>query len=115
MNTEAVATESGPFCEDSPLKAKYDGKKKTCESIVNKEGCSLKEFWGHCRATCKKCQKCVDSKLKFQVETYDNIKEMIKCKDVKKNPGEYCEFDGVPETCPQSCGVCDGSEVSKNR
>mmetsp|Transcript_20346 Transcript_20346/g.56601 ORF Transcript_20346/g.56601 Transcript_20346/m.56601 type:complete len:429 (+) Transcript_20346:200-1486(+) len=106
-------------CEDSPLSvSKYD----TCDGVVEADKCGKKKFWSHCRASCDKCNKCVDSKQKLKMtskveitwvdsdgETVTKNKKKFKCTKVKKatNQEEICsEYTDVALSCPKACGVC---------
>uniref|UniRef100_A0A7S4ENB0 YHYH domain-containing protein n=3 Tax=Pseudo-nitzschia australis TaxID=44445 RepID=A0A7S4ENB0_9STRA len=105
-------------CLDSPLKVQ---KYSTCQGVVDADKCSKKKFWSHCRVSCGKCNKCLDSLQKLKLsqkvtiifekngETVTKKKKKFKCKQVKKatNKDDICQnYSDVATSCPKTCGGC---------
>lgn len=98
-----TSTES---CEDSPLEARIRNKDRDCGWIATSNRCSKKKFWRHCRASCDKCDRCMDSKLKV-IATIDGNTQTIKCStEVSENLEELCLDESIALSCPRTCGVC---------
>jgi len=97
---------SAELCEDSPLEARIGNKDRDCGWMATSNRCSKSKFWRHCRASCDKCDRCMDSKLKLIV-TIDGNTQAIKCStEVSDNPVELCSIESVALSCPKTCGVC---------
>ena len=115
VTTASPTTSSS--CLDSPLE---NTKYTTCEGVVDAGKCSKKKFWSHCRNSCDKCNKCVNSKQKLLLdakitlyftedgETTTKKKKKPKCKQIKKadNYEDICDDSDIAASCPKLCGLC---------
>mmetsp|Transcript_16508 Transcript_16508/g.37930 ORF Transcript_16508/g.37930 Transcript_16508/m.37930 type:complete len:243 (+) Transcript_16508:909-1637(+) len=110
---------ASPSCENSPLPVSTYN---TCDGVVGADKCGTRKFWTHCRSSCDKCNKCVNSLQKLKMSTKVELtwvngkgktitkkKKKFKCKNVKKalNKEEICsEHTDVALSCPKTCGEC---------
>lgn len=101
-------------CEDSPLRFQVKIKddefiKRYCSWVKIKPSgrCKLKGVREHCPQSCRRCQNCADSSLKFKF-VYDGIEEYRKCKWVAHQDTDFiCStVEGISTTCPLTCGTC---------
>mmetsp|Transcript_86196 Transcript_86196/g.175040 ORF Transcript_86196/g.175040 Transcript_86196/m.175040 type:complete len:431 (-) Transcript_86196:1271-2563(-) len=105
-------------CQDSPLKVK---KLLTCDRVVRDDNCGVRRYWSHCRASCGKCHKCIDSKQTLKLDSKVKItfsknnaivskrKKSLKCKKVRDaiNKSDLCNnHSDIAVSCPKTCGGC---------
>jgi hypothetical protein len=94
-------------CSNPPQNAIIQGKERPCSWILSSGGCSKKKNWSHCRVSCEKCQKCVDSGAKFKFNDPNSGTDVKKnCKYIAKNAPSLCADPHVAAACPKACGLC---------
>jgi hypothetical protein len=76
-----------------------------CAEVVESGMCSDNKFWGHCRESCNKCNKCRDSKAKIKVMIDNGKKRKKKCSYVANNK-ELCDDVNIFNACGKTCGAC---------
>lgn len=114
MKPSLEATTIAESCHDSPLRMKVfiesEGKEKmkSCSwagRVVEKvtERCNLPGVSTHCPISCGTTCNDVDSEARFKIEKPDGKKINRYCTFVAKNPSVRCTFDGVTDTCRETC------------
>ncbi len=101
-------------CSDSPLRfriVKPNGSKiwRDCEWVANRST-NLRCSWGDvssiCPVTCQSCEPCGDATGRFRLD-YNGDDIARDCGWVANKATAYrCKSNGVPETCPATCGLC---------
>lgn len=76
--------------------------------------CTFDDLSLHCRATCDICDVCEDSSLRFKLVKDSGDRIARDCTWVENRQTRIrCGYDGVDESCPLTCGLCDEEEEDK--
>lgn len=107
-----LPTPTLPACYDSPMRFKIqldtNFVTKSCEWVANHPSvkCQLEGVSSHCPQTCGICDTCADSSLGFKF-TYNGDISLKSCEWIGKNNTEtLCAFEGITETCRDTCSTC---------
>lgn len=103
-------------CKDSPLRMKTwieadkRERMKSCEWVGRvaervAERCALSDNKSHCPVSCGVTCENVDSAARFKIEKPDGSRINRYCSFVAKNPSERCAWEGVADTCRESCSM----------
>jgi len=92
-----------PYCADSTLQFKIQDTKGYCNSDLY---CTVDEYSSHCKTTCEANDCCVDSSAKFRYVDEGDTK-WVTCNWVSNDSSYRCDVNGVSNTCPVTCGLCD--------
>jgi hypothetical protein len=114
MKTASLEPTIVKSCHDSPLRMKVyiesegEEKMKSCSwagRVVEKvaERCNLPGVSTHCPISCGTTCKYVDSEARFKVQKPDGKMINRYCSFIAKNSSERCTFEGVTDTCRETC------------
>lgn len=104
--TASPTEAASPACLDSPLKVKVGRRNRNCAWVVKKNKCGKIKFWAFCRASCGKCDKCKETKLKIRAKV-NGTNTLIKCRnEVADDTETFCAMEDVALSCPKTCDLC---------
>jgi len=104
----AFAAHAPPSCNNSQLEAIVRTEWRRCSWISKNGLCRKKKYWSHCRETCGKCNRCVDSEVnfRFRLDPDKALKTRTTCKAIAQNILYLCGNPDISATCPKTCGEC---------